>query len=246
MFVTGTRLRAKIDCFDQMEIRTSKGDILETTTSHKLLGVYIDSDLSFNEHVEQLCKKLAKRIGVLRSNRHYLPFNERILFYNATIKPLFLYGGAVWSMTSKANIKRVFRLQKRAARTILDVKTKEERTVSLFKKLDWIPFYVEINVNKLCLIFKCLNGQCPEYLCNKFVLVSHTSVRSSRYGHKTLRCPKYNRKTEGGKTFLTSSILLWNSLPVKIRSSDSINSFKGKYIEYVREGYANIDHFPIS
>ena len=126
IFITGTRLRAKIDSLDQMEIRTSKGDILETTTSHKLLGVYIDSVLSFNEHVEHLCKKLAKRIGVLRSIRHYLPFNERILFYNTTIKPFILYGGAVWSMTSKSNIRRVFRLQKRAARTILYIKTKEE------------------------------------------------------------------------------------------------------------------------
>ena len=32
----------------------------------------------------------------------------------------------------------------------------------------------------------------------KLVLVSDTSERSSRYGHTTLRCPKYNRKTEGG------------------------------------------------
>ena len=226
MLVTGTRLRAKIGSFDQMEIRTSKGDILETTSSHKQLGVYIDLDLSFNEHVEQLCKKLAKRVGVLRLIRHYLPFNERILFYNATQACSYMAEQSGWSMTSKANTRRVFRLQKRAARTILDVKTKEERTVSLFKKLDWIPFYDEINVIKLCLIFKCLNGQCPKYLCNKFVLVSDTSVRSSRYGHITLLCPKYNKKTEGGKTFLTPLILLWNSLPVKIRSSDSINSFK--------------------
>ena len=84
------------------------------------------------------------------------------------------------------------------------------------------------------------------YLCNKLVLVSDNSVRSSRYGHITLRCPKYNRKTEGGKTFLTSSILLWNSLPVKIRSSESINSFKRRYIEYIKEGYANMNHFQIS
>ena len=82
-----------------------------------------------HEHVEHLCKKLAKRVGVLRSIRHYLPFNERILFYNATIKPLFLYGGTVWSMTSKENIRRVFRLQKRAAWTILDVKTMNELLV---------------------------------------------------------------------------------------------------------------------
>ena len=168
------------------------------------------------------------------------------MFYNATTKPLFLYGGAVWSMTSKTNIKRVFRLQKRAASIILDVKTKEERTVSLFKKLNWMPFYDEINVNKLCLIFKCLQGQCKKYLCNKLVLVSDNSVRSSRFGHITLRYPKFNRKTEGGKTFLTSSILLWNSLTVKIRSSESINSLKRKYIECIKEGHANIDHFQIS
>ena len=57
---------------------------------------------------------------------------------------------------------------------LLDVNTKEERTVSLFKKLNWMPLYDEINVNKLCLIFKCLNGQCPEYLCNK--LWSHNTT----------------------------------------------------------------------
>ena len=84
---------------------------LDNTTSHKLLGVYIDQDLSFNEHVEKLCKKLTKRIGLLRSIRQYLPLNERILFYNTTIKPVFLYGGAVWSSTSKCNIRRIFRLQ---------------------------------------------------------------------------------------------------------------------------------------
>jgi len=146
MFVTGFRLRAKIDSLDQMEICTSKGDILETTTSHKLPGVYIDWDLSFNEHLEHLSKQLAIRIGVLRSIRHYLPINERILFYNAAIKPLFLYGGVVWSMTSKTNIRRVLQLQKRAARAKLGVKTEEEQTVSLFKKLNWMPFTMKLTL----------------------------------------------------------------------------------------------------
>lgn len=42
MFVIGTRLREKTNTLEQMEIRAIKGDILETTTSHKPLGVYID------------------------------------------------------------------------------------------------------------------------------------------------------------------------------------------------------------
>lgn len=69
MFITGTRLCAKIDSLNQMEIRTSKGDILETTTSF-LEYTLTRTFLLINEHVEHLCKKLAKRIGVLRSIRH--------------------------------------------------------------------------------------------------------------------------------------------------------------------------------
>ena len=82
MFITGTRLRTKIGgtSVNEMRIFTSKGEELDNTTSHKLLGVYVDQDLSFDEHIEQLCEKLAKRIGLLRSIRQYLPLNERTLF----------------------------------------------------------------------------------------------------------------------------------------------------------------------
>ena len=82
MFITGTTLRTKISgtSINELRIFTGKGEELDNTTSHKLLGVYVDQDLSFDEHIEQLCKKLAKRIGLLRSIRQYLPLNERILF----------------------------------------------------------------------------------------------------------------------------------------------------------------------
>ena len=77
-------------------------------------------------------------------------------------------------MAFKANIRQVFHLQMRAASVILDLKTREERTVYVFQKLGWIPFYNEINVNKLCLIFKSLNGQCPGYLLNRLICVKVT------------------------------------------------------------------------
>jgi hypothetical protein len=38
-----------------------------------------------------MAMKLSKRIGILKSIKSYLPRNERILLYNAMIKPLFLY-----------------------------------------------------------------------------------------------------------------------------------------------------------
>ena len=115
---------------------------------------------------------------------------------------LFLYGGTVWSSTSKCNIRRIFHLQKKAARIILGLKMRDERTVTLFKRLDWLPFYDEIDVNKLCLLYKCLNGQRPEYLGSRLVRVSDLLTRTSRYGAVTIRCPKYNRDKKVEKRFL--------------------------------------------
>ena len=39
-----------------------------------------------------------------------------------------------------------------AARVILNAKVREERTITLFDRLNWIPFYDEININKCCII----------------------------------------------------------------------------------------------
>ena len=44
LFATGSRLRTKIGdtSVDEMRIFSSKGEELDNTTSHKLLGVYVD------------------------------------------------------------------------------------------------------------------------------------------------------------------------------------------------------------
>ena len=47
----------------------------------------LDKKLNFNEHVDDLCKKVSQRIGVLKKIKGNLPLEERKLFYNAMIKP---------------------------------------------------------------------------------------------------------------------------------------------------------------
>ena len=98
-----------------------------------------------------------------------------------------------------------------------------------YERLDWLPFYDEINVNKLCLLYKCLNGQCPEYLGSRLVRVSDLSTRTSCYGAITIRCPRYNHDTEGGKnvsyysckTLETLYLLIYDLAPVLTHSNRS-------------------------
>ena len=107
-------------------------------SSHKLLGVITDTQRNFNEHIDNLCKKLTQCITVLKTIRRHLPLDEQILYCNAMIKHHDV-GSCVWVSTSVDNLNTVFRLQKRAARVILNADTRAN-SVDLFRELNWLPF----------------------------------------------------------------------------------------------------------
>ena len=51
---------------------------------HKLLGLIVDKDLSFEAHIDELRKKLSKRLGLLRHISPYLKQRHKLIFYIAT------------------------------------------------------------------------------------------------------------------------------------------------------------------
>ena len=57
------------------------------------------------------------------------------------------------------------------------------------------------------LVLQMLKWTMPRVL-SRIVRVSDMSTRTSRYGDITIRCPRYNRDTEGGKTFLVTAAKL--------------------------------------
>ena len=71
------------------------GPLISRVSNAKLLGVEMDSELSFTNHVDFTAKKILKRLGVSKRVSSYLPMAERVLFYNAMIKPLFMYCSVV-------------------------------------------------------------------------------------------------------------------------------------------------------
>ena len=141
MLVTAGRRLAKKIKQSTLQLHVNSIE-LEQVNSHKLLGVTIDSQLTFDQHVENLCTKLSQRIAVLPKIRRFLHLDQRKLYYNAMIKQTMLYASTVWTSCSVENRQKVFKLQKRAARVIPRADTKAN-SVQLFKKLDGAPFFHE-------------------------------------------------------------------------------------------------------
>ena len=53
------------------------GENLEIVTSVKLLGIQIDNQLNFNEHINNICKSAANQLSALIRLRYFLGFEVR-------------------------------------------------------------------------------------------------------------------------------------------------------------------------
>ena len=89
--------------------------------------------------------------------------------------------------TSVDNLNKVFRLQKRAARVILNADTRAN-SVDLFRELNWLTFLLKAKINQCALVYKRLNGVCPDYMLEllKRNIDIRSTERQSRYGSLNL------------------------------------------------------------
>ena len=56
---------------------------IKMTTSDKIQGVHVDENLSWNNHYQQVSKKVSSYLWLLSKLKTYLPHEHRLLYYNS-------------------------------------------------------------------------------------------------------------------------------------------------------------------
>ena len=55
---------------------------------------------SWTDHIDYICRKISKKLGLLGRIKSCLPLSARIMFFNSFILPLFDYGDIIWGNAS--------------------------------------------------------------------------------------------------------------------------------------------------
>ena len=68
------------------------------TDAFKLLGIIIDKDLNFSQHISEVCIKTSKMIGVLQRLKNLIPMNAKLRIYKTVVLPHLTYCSLVWHL----------------------------------------------------------------------------------------------------------------------------------------------------
>lgn len=133
VFMKFTPKRKEADCSHLLKIDKRS---IQQVTSAKFLGLYLDSDFGWLTHINNLCSKLSQACYVLYRLRNIVNVEVIKTYYYTCFESRIKYGLTFWGASSHSI--RVFRMQKRAVRTMLNV-PRRSSCRNLFKKLKIMP-----------------------------------------------------------------------------------------------------------
>ena len=132
------------------------------TKCEKLLGIKIDNNLSFHEHVSSLCSKAAQKLHALTRIAHFMSFQQRRTIMKAFINSQFGYCPLVWMFHSRKLNNRINIIHERALRIVFNDYTSSFET--LLKKDNSVTIHIR-NIQALAIeLYKVANGLAPDIM----------------------------------------------------------------------------------
>ena len=119
----------------------------------------MDSNLSFDTHITEKCKKAMYTLHRIRSFRSHLSKKCLLQIVQSLVISQLDYCSSLLYGLPTLSLAKLQRVQNFAAKLILNKSTFDSSTECL-KQLHWLPVKYRILFRLLC-SFKCVNGQAP-------------------------------------------------------------------------------------
>ena len=224
-FGTAAQLRKVPKC--DRTIRVG-GSVVEPVSVVRDLGVYVDTELTMQEHVSRTARACFFHIRRLRSVRRELGRQVTAQLVSALILSRLDYCNAVLAGLPASTLAPLQRVLNAAARLVLELGPRDHVSAALHE-LHWLPIRKRIDY-KLCLLAHNVRiGHAPEYMTELLTATSDVpskaTLRSSNSGDFVIPA---TRLRLGDRAFSVAAARAWNTLPTELKSTHVTSTFKRK------------------
>ena len=170
---------------DRLELTTSLSNKeFQVKTTVKNLGVQIDSDLTFNNHIKSVSKSTLYHLKNISKLRSLMTKSDLKKLIHAFISSRLDYCNGLLTALPKKSIRQLQLIQNAAARVLMKAKRSDHITTLLIT-LHWLPVSQRIDFKVLQLVFKSLTVDLLQY---------HTPSRPLRSQDRQIKTNCQNQK----------------------------------------------------
>uniref|UniRef100_A0A673Y2W3 Reverse transcriptase domain-containing protein n=1 Tax=Salmo trutta TaxID=8032 RepID=A0A673Y2W3_SALTR len=197
----------------------------------KDLGVTLDPDLSFEEHIKTASRTAFFHLRNIAKIRNFLSKNDAEKLIHAFVTSRLDYCNALLSGYPDKALNKLQLVLNTAARILTRTK-KFDHITPVLASLHWLPVKARADFKVLLLTYKALHGLAPTYLSDLVLpYIPTRTLRSQDAG--LLIVPRISKQTAGGRAFSYRAPFLWNGLPTHVRDADSVSTFKSLLKTYL-------------
>ena len=207
-------------------------NIIEASHKVKNLGVLLDSNLTMSAQIGHLVQSMYFQLHKIASIRKFLTESATKTLVTTLILSRLDYCNSLLSGISKDKLSKLQVVQNHAAKLVKQ-KKKADHVTPLLIDLHWLPVKERIDYKIALICYKCFTDTAPDYL--KDLIQTYTPTRALRSSSDKfmLKKPTTNYKMYGERSFSYYGPLIWNDLPLSIRSAQTVSSFKKRLKHYL-------------
>ena len=162
----------------------------------------------------------------MRKLKYMLDRDTLSKIYLVFIRPHLEYACELWDGCSIELTDKIEKVQFEAARIVTGLPRYASRDSLLFET-EWQLLKDRRTCRKLSLFYKIYNKNAPSYLCDLMPEPVEARTNYNLRNTRDLSLSNY-RTSLYGQSFFPSTSQLWNNIPLHIRESTSLKSFKSR------------------
>ena len=211
---------------------TIDGQTVERETVVRNLGLYMDEELTFEYHINDLVRRAFGKLKTAWKCGKFLSANCKRIISESYVLSQFNYMDIIWRTATKRMWDKIQGLQNNCVRFIHKLR-KYDHISADFNKLNTLNMNNRTTVHALSYMYKCVTYRAPTYLQEKIKYVSYTHDHDTR-GRNELQCTQFNNRY-GKRNFFNEVSSIYNKFTskVELKQNCSILTFKKKTADFL-------------
>jgi Reverse transcriptase (RNA-dependent DNA polymerase) len=217
MFLMNRNMSKKVG--DLLPLIVNDNEI-EAVKLFKYLGIIIDSNLTFNDHVIYICKKMMMRCNMLLRFKRSISEIVMPLLFNSLVLSLPLYGIEVWGCSNLLSIHKLIN------NFLRSIHPRSKGNIdNLYEKFNILKINEMYQLNVILTTNRILFSNSVSAYLNSLFDLSKRITTSKKNFDVRLIVPRLHYKISRN-SFKYIATKVWNSFPLYIKCIKPVDEFK--------------------